>query len=75
MPVRAGPEINFYPHPPYLSKAFIDIIQAWDWKTFTVLYEDDEGLIRITKLVEDAKDLGMLVDVKKLDSSLTGHYR
>lgn len=74
-PLRAGPEINFFPYPPFLSKAYLDVIEVWDWNSFTVLYEDDEGLMRITKLVEDAKDLGILVDVKKLDSSITGHYR
>lgn len=74
-PVRAGAEVNFFPHPPLLSKAYIDIIKYWGWKTFTVLYEDDEGLARVTSLIEDAEDLGILVDVKKLDFSLTGHYR
>lgn len=74
-PIRAGSEINFFPHPPLLSKAYIDVIRYWEWQTFTVLYEDDEGLVRITSLVEEAKDLGMLVDVRKLDSSITGHYR
>ncbi|KAG5882512.1 hypothetical protein JTB14_033313 [Gonioctena quinquepunctata] len=43
-PLRDSSEINFYPHPPLLTKAYFDILMAWEWKTFTVLYEDDEGL-------------------------------
>lgn len=74
-PVRASTEINFYPHPPLLSKAYLDVIRTWEWKTFTVLYEDNDIFNRITSLVEDAKDYGMLVDVKKLDASITGNYR
>lgn len=74
-PLRDSTEINFYPHPPVLSKAYYDIIVALDWKSFTVFYEDDEGLLRLLSLIQMAKDDGLLVAVKQLDKDHSGNYR
>ncbi|KAL1491605.1 hypothetical protein ABEB36_012177 [Hypothenemus hampei] len=74
-PLRPGTAINFYPYPPLLGKAYWDIIQSWRWKTFTVLYENDESLLRLSDLILTAKDNGVIVTVEQLDRDDTGHYR
>lgn len=33
------PVINMQPHPDALAIVFVDLIRAWDWKGFTILYE------------------------------------
>lgn len=33
------PVINMHPHPDAVAQIFVDIIKAWDWKGFTIIYE------------------------------------
>lgn len=33
------PVINMHPHPDALANVFVDLIKAWDWKGFTIVYE------------------------------------
>ncbi|KAJ8944593.1 hypothetical protein NQ318_006007 [Aromia moschata] len=72
---RDGTEINFHPHPPTLSMAYFDVVMAWEWKSFTVLYEDNESLLRVNTLIQLAKERGVLVSVQQLDKYQTGNYR
>nr|WJJ63364.1 glutamate receptor ionotropic 6 [Pachyrhinus yasumatsui] len=74
-PLRPGSALNFYPHPPLLTQAYIDIIREWKWKTFTVLYEDDESLLRLSELIVLSKERGIVVSVEQLDREGTGNYR
>lgn len=71
----AGTAVNFYPSAPLLTEAYWAIIQAWKWKTFTVLYEDDESLLRVSELILQAKQEGIIVTVEQLDRDGTGNYR
>lgn len=32
--------INLHPTPEDLGKVYLDMIHAWDWEGFTVLYQD-----------------------------------
>lgn len=50
------PEIfnfNLYPSPPVFSKAFATLIRENDWKGFTFIYENDDGLIRLQQVLKD----------------------
>ncbi|XP_054269961.1 glutamate receptor ionotropic, kainate 2 isoform X1 [Macrosteles quadrilineatus] len=44
--------VNLYPHPTTLSKAYVDLVQAWGWKSFTIIYENNEGLVRLQELLK-----------------------
>lgn len=35
--------ISVYPDHDELGRAFADLIKHWEWKTFTVIYEDGES--------------------------------
>ncbi|KAK4883092.1 hypothetical protein RN001_006411 [Aquatica leii] len=44
--------VNLYPHPKTLSKAYVDLVKAWGWKSFTIIYENNEGLVRLQELLK-----------------------
>lgn len=44
--------INFYPDAATLSKAYVDVIRNKGWKSFTVVYEDNEDLIRLQDVLK-----------------------
>ncbi|XP_063982434.1 glutamate receptor ionotropic, kainate 1 isoform X2 [Diachasmimorpha longicaudata] len=44
--------VNLYPHPTTLSKAYVDLVKAWGWKSFTIIYESNEGLVRLQELLK-----------------------
>ncbi|KAB0791738.1 hypothetical protein PPYR_03538 [Photinus pyralis] len=44
--------VNLYPHPKTLSKAYVDLVRAWGWKSFTIIYESNEGLVRLQELLK-----------------------
>ncbi|XP_017769340.1 PREDICTED: glutamate receptor ionotropic, kainate 2-like [Nicrophorus vespilloides] len=73
--VRDSCSVNFYPHPSVLSRVYVDIVKAWDWKSFTVLYENNEGLSRIHELLKMYDNKGYTVVVRQLDKGRTGNYR
>lgn len=31
--------LNVYPHPSSLSLALVDVVRAWKWKDFTIIYQ------------------------------------
>ncbi|RWS23165.1 glutamate receptor: ionotropic kainate 3-like protein, partial [Leptotrombidium deliense] len=35
--------INLYPRPSMLARAYVDIVNAWGWKHFAIVYEENEG--------------------------------
>lgn len=38
-PYTEQPVINLHPHPQVMSKMFLDLVEAWDWDSFTIIYE------------------------------------
>lgn len=30
----------------------MDLVQAWGWKSFTIIYENNEGLVRLQELLK-----------------------
>lgn len=44
--------VNLFPHPSMLSRAYVDIVRAWGWKSFTIIYESNEGLVRLQELLK-----------------------
>ncbi|XP_044262845.1 glutamate receptor ionotropic, kainate 2-like [Tribolium madens] len=62
--------INFYPHSAYLTSAYFSVLMLWEWKSFTVFYEDDESILRLADLLNLAKNEGIIVTVKQLYEGL-----
>lgn len=65
--------VNLYPHPSTLSKAYVDIVKAWGWKSFTIIYETNEGLVRLQELLKAHGPSEFPIAVRQLSDS--GDYR
>merc|ERR550532_3389913 len=72
--IREQYSINLFPYPPTLSLAFLSLVQSLEWKDFTVLYEDNEGLVRLQELLK-FKAKGGSVDVRQLLPGPGNDYR
>ncbi len=48
--------VNLYPPLPALSRLYWDIVRSYNWKSFTILYQDEEGLIRLQDLLSVSTD-------------------
>lgn len=33
-------------------KAYVDIVESWGWKSFTIIYETNDGLLRLQELLK-----------------------
>ncbi|KAI1287063.1 Glutamate receptor ionotropic, kainate 2 [Halotydeus destructor] len=43
--------VNLHPEPSALSQAFMDLVESRKWKSFTLIYEQAEGLIKLKDLL------------------------
>ncbi|XP_014247014.1 glutamate receptor ionotropic, kainate 2-like [Cimex lectularius] len=66
--------LNLYPHPAVLSQAIKDIVKAWNWKGFTIVYDDFYSLRKIGDLLKLADDKGYVVTVRQLEGE-DGNFR
>ncbi|XP_050461377.1 glutamate receptor ionotropic, kainate 2-like [Cataglyphis hispanica] len=44
--------INLYPHPDMLSMVFQDLIKEYKWEEYAILYDNTDGLIRMSRLLK-----------------------
>ncbi|CAD7092223.1 unnamed protein product [Hermetia illucens] len=65
--------VNLYPHPSTLSRAYVDIVKAWGWKSFTIIYENNDGLVRLQELLKAHGPSSFPITVRQLSD--TGDYR
>lgn len=49
--------INLYPSYDVLARAYIDLIQAWNWTSFAVVYESNEAMIRLQDIFKELSGL------------------
>lgn len=35
-----------------LAQAYVDIVDAWGWKSYTIIYETNDGLLRLQELLK-----------------------
>ncbi|XP_032457761.1 glutamate receptor ionotropic, kainate 2 isoform X2 [Nasonia vitripennis] len=74
---REGCLVNLYPHPTTLSKAYVDLVKAMGWKSFTIIYENNEGLVRLQELLKAHGPTEHPITIKQLgeDSKAKHGYR
>ncbi|KAL4716150.1 hypothetical protein ACJJTC_013927 [Scirpophaga incertulas] len=61
--------VNLYPHPDALSRAFVDLVKTWGWKSFTIVYENSDGLVRLQELLKAHGPSELPVSVRQLPKS------
>lgn len=49
--------INLYPSYDVLARAYIDLIQAWNWTSFAIVYESSEAMIRLQDIFKELSGL------------------
>ncbi|XP_053396125.1 glutamate receptor ionotropic, kainate 2-like isoform X3 [Mercenaria mercenaria] len=59
--------ISVYPDHEVLGRSFADLIKHWEWKSFTVIYEDGESLVRLQKLLETARGEEYKMTIRMLE--------
>ncbi|XP_049301470.1 glutamate receptor ionotropic, kainate 2-like isoform X3 [Anopheles funestus] len=69
------PTLNLHPHPHIMGRVFLDLIVAFEWKDFTILYESGPWLPGISDLLKMYDPKGYTVTVRQLDLRLNGNYR
>ncbi|KAK6641282.1 hypothetical protein RUM44_012991 [Polyplax serrata] len=58
--------LNIYPHPSSLSQALVDIVKAWKWKTFTIVYQSELELLQFDKVLKLSDSKEYMISVKQL---------
>lgn len=44
--------LNIYPAADVLSRAFAELLIDYTWKSYTIIYEDDDGLTRLKDVLQ-----------------------
>lgn len=50
----ANHSTNLYPQPLSLGNAFRDLVKLKNWKSFAILYEENDALVRVQEVLKDA---------------------
>ncbi|XP_078265026.1 glutamate receptor ionotropic, kainate 1 isoform X6 [Rhinoraja longicauda] len=58
--------INLYPEYTSISRAILDLVQFYKWKTITIVYEDSTGLIRLQELMKAPSRYNIKVKIRQL---------
>ncbi|KAG8199188.1 hypothetical protein JTE90_016016 [Oedothorax gibbosus] len=52
---RADMSINLFPRPTVLAQAFVDLVKIWGWRSFSLVYDEHEGVIRLQDFLKEAQ--------------------
>ncbi|XP_058127389.1 glutamate receptor ionotropic, kainate 2-like [Anopheles ziemanni] len=69
------PTLNLHPHPHIMGRVLLDLVVAFEWKDFTIMYESGPWLPSISDLLKMYDPKGYTVTVRQLDLKLNGNYR
>ncbi|KAJ0063531.1 hypothetical protein NL108_003811 [Boleophthalmus pectinirostris] len=58
--------VNLFPEYASISRAVLDIVQYYKWKTVTVVYEDATGLIRLQELIKAPSRYSIKIKIRQL---------
>ncbi|XP_068908898.1 glutamate receptor ionotropic, kainate 2-like [Tenebrio molitor] len=58
--------LNLHPGPTSLSRVFATLVRENDWKTYTIIYENDDGLGRVQEVVKAQNPANPPVVYRKL---------
>lgn len=54
-------------------QAYVDLVKSWGWKSFTIIYETNEGLVRLQELLKAYGSSEFPITVRQLTES--GDFR
>jgi glutamate receptor, ionotropic, invertebrate len=50
--VKSRMTLNIHPDAEMLSRAFAELLIDYTWKSYTIIYEDDDGLMRLKDILQ-----------------------
>ncbi|KAJ6215793.1 hypothetical protein RDWZM_010293 [Blomia tropicalis] len=59
--------INLYPRPLVLARAYVEIVKAWNWEQFVIVYEENEGLFRLQDFFKEAQQHNWRIKLHRFD--------
>ena len=60
--------INIHPHPAVMGKAYADLIKALGWKSFAILFETEDSLVKLQELLKLSKTFDdVKITLRQLD--------
>uniref|UniRef100_A0A1B0DHH7 Receptor ligand binding region domain-containing protein n=1 Tax=Phlebotomus papatasi TaxID=29031 RepID=A0A1B0DHH7_PHLPP len=69
------PSLNIHPHAQTMSRVIVDLVRAFDWKSFTIVYENAPYLVALSDLLKLYDPKGHTITVRQLDLGLQDNYR
>lgn len=70
------PVVSMWPHPDALAPAFVELVRAWQWTSFTVLYETGPFLPAVAPLLELYDPKEYTITVRRFETGLAeNNYR
>nr|XP_023024797.1 glutamate receptor ionotropic, kainate 2-like [Leptinotarsa decemlineata]XP_023024798.1 glutamate receptor ionotropic, kainate 2-like [Leptinotarsa decemlineata] len=63
-----GTVVNVHPYPDTLTRTYYDLIVAWGWEDFVILYENNESLQRVGELIKLFEPSKQRIVVRQLNS-------
>ena len=72
---RSDFSINLHPHPATLGKAYADFVRKIGWKSLVILYENEEGLVRLQELIKLPKTFDDDIQITMIQLDNTGDFR
>ncbi|KAG8194658.1 hypothetical protein JTE90_003129 [Oedothorax gibbosus] len=62
--------INVHPRAATLNQAYIDVVRRWKWKSFILIYEENEGIIRLHDFLKEVSTYNWEIAVHQFDPEL-----
>ena len=50
------------------KQAYVDLIERFGWRSYTILYEDNQGLVRLQELLKSPTQSDVKIVVRQLPS-------
>nr|CAD7459250.1 unnamed protein product [Timema tahoe] len=66
-------QLNMHPDPDAIALALVDVLKFLSWKSFAILYESNEGLMRLQEVFKSRDKLSAKISVYQL--SMDGDHR
>ena len=54
-------------------QAYVSLIRYWNWKTFTVIYEDIDGLVRLQEVLKAPSSSEFKITLRQLPADSTDY--
>lgn len=72
---RSGQVVNLYPSEESLAQIALDLVQSFEWGSFTIMYETASWLPRLSDLLKMYDVKGYTITVRQIDLGLTNRNK